>query len=574
MALVTLLAGAALSLRVPPPVASVAAPQTTALQALAAAAKDDVRGIVSVDAANAFLPDSAYWIGVAFRQWLGPGDEIAVGRDPRTHSFDISTAFCNGANARDAGPATTPAMLEALLEQNSIYSGAVMVTASHLPAEWNGLKFFSRNLRRGLNKKEVKEVMALAVELGETGGDTRDSAPAASVPRSNNLDELYEQAGGSIVTSSMTGTVVPNTAAPVPRLDGFMTPYLEKLRTAVKLAAQDGSETPLAGMRVCVNPGNGAGGLFATEVLAPLGADTSFSIHLEPDGTFPNHQPNPEDKAHVKATVEAVAARNAEVGVMLDTDVDRCGLIDGSVSPPEEVNRNRLIALCALDALEANAGRGVIVTDSVTSKGMPAFIAGCGGEHDRFKMGYRDVIDRAAETTPEPALLAIETSGHSAWRDNNFVDDGCYTAARLLGRLARERRMRSQPTLGLLEMLGGSLEEPAESIKVKMTVAGGLPSVPKAEEALCDALRQTAAGTGGWEIEQINHDGLRCAVGADGWLIIRGSLHEPSVSVQTESDVAGGTAAICAKLLEFVVADGGCEAAGIDIQPMRDAAGN
>ena len=71
---------------------------------------------------------------------------------------------------------------------------------------------------------------------------------------------------------------------------------------------------------------------------------------------------------------------------------------------------------------------------------------------------------------------------------------------------------------------------------------------------------------------------LACAVcgclGADGWLIIRGSLHEPSVSVQTESDVAGGTAAICAKLLEFVVADGGCEAAGIDIQPMRDSAGN
>ena len=238
-----------------------------------------------------------------------------------------------------------------------------------------------------------------------------------------------------------------------------------------------------------------------------------------------------------------------------------------------QVNRNRLIALCALDALEANGGRGVIVTDSVTSKGMPAYIQRLGGAHDRFKMGYRNVIDRAAETMPEPALLAIETSGHSAWRDNQFVDDGCYTAARLLGRLARERRAARDPTVGLLQMLGGALEEPVESIKVKMTVAGGLGDVPAAEGALCEALRLTADGTAGWQIEPINHDGLRCAVGTDGWLIIRGSLHEPSVSVQTESDVAGGTAAICAKLLEFVQADGGCERAGIDLAPLTKVAG-
>ena len=250
-------------------------------------------------------------------------------------------------------------------------------------------------------------------------------------------------------------------------VDDFLEPYVEKLG-AVRLAARDGRTA--APWHARLHPGNGSGGWFATHVLAPLGADTSPSINLAADGAFPAHMPNPEDGAHVAATVRAVGESGADVGVMLDTDVDRCGLIDGCTSPPQPVHKNRLIALCALDALEANGGRGgVIVTDPVTSTGVGRFIVERGGLHDRYQMGYRNVIDRAAATLPEPALLAIETSGHSAWRDNRFVDDGCYTAARLLGRLARERRERGGggggggAAVGLLELLSGSLEEPIEA---------------------------------------------------------------------------------------------------------------
>ena len=537
-----MLVGAALAFHMPVSRTSgvrmtVSDPPTTAtsLYSLQSTAKDDIRGIIG----ETLFPESAYWIGKAFRKWLGSSDMIAVGRDPRTSSLDISSNFARGAEAMDAGPATTPAMLEALLAPSSAYAGSVMVTASHLPSQYNGMKLFARDLGRGLNKNEVKEVMALAVEMGTATG--ADATVAAS---SNEAVRMVE---------------------------GFMSPYLEKLREAVKIAAADGSDQPLKGMKICVNPGNGAGGVFASEVLQPLGADTSVSIHLEPDGTFPNHMPNPEDKAHVKATVDAVASSGADVGVMLDTDVDRCGLIDGCVSPPGELNRNRLIALCALDALEANGGRGVIVTDSVTSKGMGPFIEQRGGTHDRYKMGYRNVIDRAAETEPEPALLAIETSGHSAWRDNKFVDDGCYTAARLIGRLARERRASKNPSsLGLLELLGGSLDEPAESIKVKMKVGGGLEKVPLAEASLCASLQRATGEVAGWEIEKVNHDGLRASVGRDGWLIIRGSLHEPSVSVQTESDTPGGTAEICKTLADFCGDE--CEVL-FDLEPMRKAGG-
>jgi phosphomannomutase len=325
-----------------------------------------------------------------------------------------------------------------------------------------------------------------------------------------------------------------------------MDDYVEKLRQTI-IDTSGIATTPLKGLKVCVNAGNGAGGFFATSVLAPLGADVSSSINLEPDGAFPNHPANPEDKKHVAATIDAVAASGADVGVMLDCDVDRCGLIDGTTPKPEPVNRNRLVALAAQVALEDS--NGVIVTDPVTSGGMTQFIEERGGTHDRFKMGYRNVIDRAAETKPEPALLAIETSGHSAWRSNNFVDDGCYTAAKLLGRLAKARV--SNPSCGLLDLLGGSLKEPAESIKVKMPVAS-LDKVPDAEVKLCDALKACESSTASWRMEPVNHDGLRCSVGDGDWLIARASLHEPVVSLQMEADDAGGTAAICAAVLPYL----------------------
>ncbi|KAH8048410.1 hypothetical protein JL722_12461 [Aureococcus anophagefferens] len=402
-------------------------------------------------------------------------------------------------------------MLETLLGDGEA-CGSVMVTASHLPPEYNGLKFFSKELGRGLNKREVKEVMA-AAEAAAAAGARPDEAPTA--------EDAWRAAAGFSGRKEAYR---------------FMDPYVDKLRRTIIDVAGGGDAKPLAGFKICVNAGNGAGGFFATKVLKPLGADVSSSVHLDPDGTFPAHPANPEDKAHVAATAEAVASSGADVGVMLDTDVDRCGLIDGARSPPEPVHQNRLVALCAAVALERDAG--VIVTDPVTSGGMRDFIEARGGVHDRYKMGYRNVIDRAADTKPEPALLAIETSGHSAWKDNAFVDDGCYTAAKLLGRLARFRREEARPDAGLLDVLGDGLAEPAESIKVKMKVAS-LAAVPAAEEALCAALRAAAGAVDAWAVEPL------------------------------ESDVAGGTAAICKTLLDFM---GDCEAAGVDIAPLRDVA--
>lgn len=122
-------------------------------------------------------------------------------------------------------------------------------------------------------------------------------------------------------------------------------------------------------MKVVVDAGNGSGGFFAS-MLADLGADTTGSQFLEPNGTFPNHVPNPEDPTAMQSAAGAVARAKADLGIVFDTDVDRSAVVapDG-----REINRNRLIAVLSAIVLEDHPG-STVVTDSVTSKGLAQFI--------------------------------------------------------------------------------------------------------------------------------------------------------------------------------------------------------
>lgn len=136
-------------------------------------------------------------------------------------------------------------------------------------------------------------------------------------------------------------------------------------------------EKPLAGMHILVDAGNGAGGFFATRVLQQLGADITGSQFLDPDGSFPNHVPNPEDPAAMAATIDAVKANGADMGIVFDTDVDRSGLVDAA---GRAINKNKLIALMSAVTLRKFPG-STIVTDSVTSSGLSKFITKLGGTH-------------------------------------------------------------------------------------------------------------------------------------------------------------------------------------------------
>ena len=144
--------------------------------------------------------------------------------------------------------------------------------------------------------------------------------------------------------------------------------------------------------------------------------------------------------------MDAVQESKADLGIIFDTDVDRAGAV---LSDGTELNRNRIIAMMAAILLREHPGT-TIVTDSITSTGLAAFIRKHGGVHHRFKRGYRNVINESMRLNREghDSQLAMETSGHGALKENYFLDDGAYLVTRLLIELARakKRATRSNPS--------------------------------------------------------------------------------------------------------------------------------
>lgn len=162
----------------------------------------------------------------------------------------------------------------------------------------------------------------------------------------------------------------------------------------------------------------------------------------------------------MEAACRMVRGSGADAGVILDADCDRAAIVGKGGAP---MNRNRLLALLAAIVLEEHPG-ATIVTDSVTSAGLTRFIERKGGVHLRYKRGYKNVIDKAKELCAQgvDCPLAVETSGHCAFADNHFLDDGAYMAARLLALLADGEDLEGKIA---------DLEEPAEEAEVRLKIA-------------------------------------------------------------------------------------------------------
>ncbi|MBD5559306.1 MAG: phosphomannomutase/phosphoglucomutase [Clostridia bacterium] len=471
----------------------------------------DIRGIATGADAN-LTPSEAEVLGAAFALWLrartGKTDmRIALGRDSRVSGPALLDACAAGlqdmgADVLDCGMASTPAMFMATVYDETDADGAIMVTASHLPMNRNGLKFFTRS--GGLEKEDIQAIIDLAE------GGTLKPADRHGTRTETNLIDLY------------TADLV------------------RQVRSAT------GSETPLAGLHIIVDAGNGAGGFYAEKVLAPLGADVSGSQFLDPDGTFPNHIPNPENADAMASIVGAVKNAQADFGIIFDTDVDRAGAVDADGTV---LNRNRLIALLAAILLEENPGT-TIVTDSVTSDGLADFIAGRGGRHHRFKRGYRNVINESIRlnNAGEDSALAIETSGHAAFRDNYFLDDGAYLITRLLIQLARQHAGG-----GTLSDLIADLAEPAESTEIRLDITD-LDYRAYGEQIIHD-LETAAVASEGVQVAPDNYEGVRLAFDdthGSGWLLLRLSLHEPLMPVNIESTRPGGVRQMAQFLANFL----------------------
>ncbi|MGC1309410.1 MAG: phosphomannomutase/phosphoglucomutase [Phormidesmis sp.] len=478
----------------------------------------DIRGVALAGVAGEevnLTPEIAYKLGQGFVSWLvdklakeATALVVSVGRDSRISGPALMAGLAEGmmamgAKVYDFALASTPAMFMSTVTEGYHCDGAIMLTASHLPFNRNGLKFFTA--QGGLNKPDITAILAFA------SGDSFAIADKKGEIKQRDFISVYS--------------------------DGLV----QQIRQQVNSA--ENYKQPLKGLHVVVDAGNGAGGFYAGKVLAPLGADTSGSQFLEPDGNFPNHIPNPENAAAMAAIRQAVLENNADFGIIFDTDVDRSAAVDPQGN---ELNRNRLIALISAVVLKEHPG-STIVTDSITSDGLSAFIAELGGVHHRFKRGYKNVINEAQRLNKagQESWLAIETSGHGAMKENYFLDDGAYLVSKLLVELARAKQSGK-----VLTDLIATLQEPAESEEYRLKILA--EDFQAHGNDVIEQLQAFVAEQDGWQAVPNNCEGLRVACDREkGWFLLRLSLHDPVLPLNIESDVAGGVAQIQQKLAGF-----------------------
>ena len=492
----------------------------------------DVRGVAleGVPGEEVNLTDEAVTgIMKAFCAWAAQrcGKEkltIAIGHDSRLSAGRISACAVkavteSGCDAIVTGLSSTPSMFMLLQEEDIGADASVMITASHLPFNKNGLKFFTPE--GGLEGKDIADILAMAAEGKALSG-------------SGCVRELC-----------------------------YIDRYSEGLVRFVR--EKTGQEKPLAGKKIVVDAGNGAGGFYVDKVLAPLGADTEGSQFLEPDGNFPNHIPNPEDKKAMHAISQRVKETGADFGIIFDTDVDRAGAVD---KQGEEINRNRLIALISAILLQEKSG--TIVTDSVTSDGLTAFIESRGGKHCRYKRGYRNVIDKAKELNAagEYSPLAIETSGHAALMENYFLDDGAYLVTRILVSLAQLAKEGKD-----IGDLIADLPEPAEAAEVRLgfTTLGKQDFKNNGNFAIRE-LQLRVPDLPGMTLAAENFEGVRINFDkdhGDGWALVRMSLHEPIMPINFESNSKGGCCVIANELIALLAPYTG----DIDLTNLQNYAG-
>ena len=465
----------------------------------------DIRGIaikgVPGEEVN-LTKENAGQITGAFCYWLSKKVNknpvmlnICVGNDPRLSGPELKDGVLEaislwGAHGSDAGLATTPAMFMSTVLPYFEFDGAIMITASHLPYNRNGFKFFTAG--GGLEKEDIAEILRLAARYNFIGG-VYDRDPVNVMP-------MYAAYLRQMITQGL---------ADVP---GY-----------------------LKGMHIVVDAGNGSAGFFAKEVLEKLGADISGSQYLEPDGMFPNHPANPEDKSAMDAVCRAVKESGADLGIIFDADGDRSAAVAPGGRP---IARNEIVALAAALAADDYPG-GTVVTDSITSDELTEFLEKkLKLKHFRYKRGYRNVIGKAKELSEqgENAFLAIETSGHAAYADNYYLDDGAFLAVQIVINAARLKREGKDITA-----LIKGLRSPAESREYRLRI--------KAEDfrkyglGVLEDFEKWADYSKQLEVVRPNYEGVRVnwsIDGASGWFLLRMSLHDPVMPLNIESQQEGG----------------------------------
>ncbi|MDR2073798.1 MAG: phosphomannomutase/phosphoglucomutase [Oscillospiraceae bacterium] len=428
---------------------------------------------------------------------------IALGHDSRVSSRRIKNTTINalrsiGVSIYDCSLASTPAMSMAMKILSC--NAAIQITASHHPYRYNGFKFFLKN--GTISHKNIEEIL----EYAKT--------------------QYYSE---------------PKKIKGIVRTFKVMKDYCQFIKNLIinKLGVNE----PLKGFHVVVDAGEGVGSFFVSDILDPLGADTRGSILLEPSGKFSEHEPNPEDSKAIDSIKGAVLKSKADLGIIFDCDVDRVAVVD---SDGTVINGSLLVALASALVLRENPG-AVIVTDSVTPPQLKKFISEFGGIQFRYKRGYSNVILAAKEINDSGTNcpLAIETSGHAAFKEYGFIDDGSYLAAKIVAE-AFKLKSENKTISDLIKTYKPSLEHK----EIRIPLEGEEPADVLASDVIYE-IKQEFIKIPGCEIEKDNAEGIRLnftSAEHDGWCILRKSVHDPALVVTAESNTLRGSE----KILESV----------------------
>jgi len=438
----------------------------------------DVRGLV----ASELTPEVCEALGAAFVDVVvGAEHSLVVGHDMRESSPVLATAFIAGATARGGSVRHI-----GLCSTDMVYfaSGqwdmpAVMFTASHNPASYNGIKF-SRRLAQGISVKSgLAEIRDRAIEFLDTG-----ISPAVDgVGHTTHHDVLAD--------------------------------YAAYLRSLVDI-------TTTRPLRVVVDAANGMAGLTVPAVLAeaaglPVLPLEVIPLYFELDGSFPNHEANPLEPENLVDLQKAVLMHQADMGLAFDGDADRCFVIDETGAP---VTPSAVAALVAQREILRVQGLGEatpirVIHNLICSKTVSEVIAENGGEPVRTQVGHSFIKDRMRDSG---AIFGGEHSAHYYFRDFWGADNGMLAALHVVAELGAS----DMP----LSALASQYARYVESGEINSVVSNTSAVLATLEERF----RETAS---------LDHlDGLTVeGTGDDGfwWFNVRASNTEPLLRLNVEA---------------------------------------
>lgn len=418
----------------------------------------DIRGVVDKD----FNTDDAEKIGRGYATYLRErgGRRCVVGRDCRTSSQAIRDALIKGitnggVDVIDVGLCPTPLLYFAIRYLGA--DGGVMITASHNPPEYNGFK--------------------VCVGVDTIFGDQIQNLKKIIE------SEKYAAGGGSLDEYSI------------------MPIYCDYLVANIRLARP---------IRVAVDAGNGTGGLAAAPVFKRLNCELS-ELFMEPDGTFPHHDPDPTVPRNLEILSKTVVDQGLELGVAFDGDADRLGVVDES---GRILYGDMLMILFAREILKDNPG-GKFIGEVKCSQVMYDEIERRGGVPIMWKTGHSLIKKKLKD---ENALLAGEMSGHFFFKHRYFgFDDAIYAACRLLEILSKDNK----PLSAYFADLPKTYNTP--EIRIDCPDDKKFELVEKVKQALAAHYRT------------IDIDGVR-VIFADGWGLVRASNTSPVIVLRFEAE--------------------------------------